>query len=80
MVPVVHVVKALSLTCITGWTITVGLTARLVHLWEEQTLCMALSTISYYSLVELQTSLRRIESESLDKWHCRVVNGFPLLA
>ena len=80
MVPVVHVAIALSLTCVTGWTITVGPTARLVHLWEELTLCTALSTISYYYLVELQTSLRRIESENLEKWHCRVVNGFPLLA
>lgn len=80
MVPVAHVFEALSLTYFIGWTIIVGLTARLVHLWEEQTPCMAPLTISYYYLVELQTSLRRIESENLDKWHSRVVNGFPLLA
>lgn len=68
------------LTCITGWTTTAGLTARLVHLWEELTLFMARSTISYYYLAELQTSLRRIECESSDKWHYRVVTGYPLPA
>jgi hypothetical protein len=72
--------KALLLTYITGWTILAGPIARLVHLWGELTLCMALSITSYYYLVELQTSLRRIGSENSDKWHCRVVNGYLLLA
>jgi hypothetical protein len=72
--------QASLLTWITEWTIIAGPIARLVHPWGELTLYMALSTISYYSLVELQTSLRRTESESSGKWHCRVANGYLLLA
>lgn len=80
MLAIVHNVKALLLTCITEWTILAGPIARLVHLWGELTLCTARLTTSYYYLVELQTSLRKIESESSDKWLCRVVNGYLLQA
>ena len=79
MLPLVHGFYGLSLMYVTGWTITDGPIARLVHLWAEQMLCMVLLTISYYYSAELQISLPGIESGSSDEWHFRVANGYLLL-
>ena len=69
-----------SLTYIIGWIITAGPIVRLVRQWEGRTLCMAHSTISYCYLEELQTLLRRTEHGNSGRWHCKVVNGYLLLA